>query len=290
MSVAALSFLLVAAGCSRSKGGTFLGARAELGKGTAQTYAELSPDGSPSVIGLTFTRGYLEELPTERNDTNRCFDLDENGRIDGPSECLGEWDFALPLPTEATERPEIPFQWVGFGWNPEGHEPAGVWDVPHFDVHFYMTGREEVRQIRTGPCGFDPGAGRSLLLINCEDSVRGTKPIPAEYLPKDHIDVGVVVPDMGNHLILSTSPEFGDPPQRFTHTFIYGAFDGHITFFEPMLTREFLLGQPTICSGINQPEAWETAGYYPTEYCIRYLEAEARYTISLEGFEHRDAT
>jgi hypothetical protein len=81
-----------------------------------------------------------------------------------------------------------------------------------------------------------------------------------------------------------------DPPKRaFTHTWIFGAMGGRITFYEPMITLAFLLGQPDVCTPIHQPQAWQTAGYYPTEYCIRYLPESAAYTVSLEGLIERPA-
>ena len=97
---------------------------------------------------------------------------------------------------------------------------------------------------------------------------------------------------MGNHLIDSKAPELapGGPP--FTYTFIYGAYDGHVSFYEPMITRAFLIGRPDQCMALKAPEAFELAGYYPTEYCIRTGQddgGEAVYTISLETFVRRDA-
>ena len=56
----------------------------------------------------------------------------------------------------------------------------------------------------------------------------------------DHIDVGAAVPDMGNHLIDSKSPELVTKGTIFTHTFIFGAYDGHVSFYEPMITRAYL--------------------------------------------------
>ena len=51
-----------------------------------------------------------------------------------------------------------------------------------------------------------------------------------------------------------------------------------------MITRAYLAGDPNMCAGIKQPQAWEVAGAYPTKYCIRYLERVGRYTVSLENF------
>ena len=60
--------------------------------------------------------------------------------------------------------------------------------------------------------------------------------MPARYVHADHIDVGAAVPDMGNHLIDAKSPELVSQGQVFTHTFIFGAYDGHVIFYEPMIT------------------------------------------------------
>ena len=81
-----------------------------------------------------------------------------------------------------------------------GHPPPAppVWAVPHLDFHFYIMEREAVRQIRPGPCSE---------LIHCDDFKRAQIPIPKHYVHPDHIDVGAAVPDMGNHLIDSKSPE-----------------------------------------------------------------------------------
>jgi hypothetical protein len=141
--------------------------------------------------------------------------------------------------------------------------------------------QEEVEAIRPGPC---------VEKINCEDLETATKPVPAPYLPANYADVGAAVPAMGNHLIDTTAPELADPPQaEFTHSFIYGAYDGHITFYEPMIAHDFLLTQPSECKAMSLPEAWETSGYYPTEYCIGYSPEREEYTLSLEKFVYREA-
>lgn len=253
-----------------------------LGSGSAHAYAELNSDGSPIAIGISMTKSALETLPTEKGkNVARCFDGDANGELDVATECLGDHPFSIPLLDLLSESPDTHFKWIGLDWNPKGHIPPGVYDLPHFDIHFYLASREEVRQIRTGTCGEEH--------VDCEDFERGMMPVPEKYVAPDYISVGAVVPAMGNHLINSTSPELGDPPTRFNHTFIYGAFDGHVTFLEPMVTTEFLLSNPNECVPIKLPQAWEVAGYYPTQYCMRHVEEESAYSISLEGFVHREA-
>jgi hypothetical protein len=76
-------------------------------------------------------------------------------------------------------------------------------------------------------------------LADCGDFKRATRPVPAQYLPSDYIDVGAVVPRMGNHLLDSQSPELKDS-LPFATTFIYGAYEGELIFWEPMITLDFL--------------------------------------------------
>jgi len=249
----------------------------KLGNGWVRVYVATGTNGDPLALGVSMDKSALDGLPTELNPTSRCFDKNGNGKLD-KHECIGDHEFVFTAPDATDVLGQ--FKWVGLNWNPQGHmAPAPPpWAKPHFDFHFYTATREAVRAIRPGPCGE---------LIHCEDFQKASKPVPAKYLHPDHIDVGAAVPDMGNHLIDTKSPELakGGPP--FTHTFIYGAFDGQIIFLEPMITIAYLASNPNMCSPIKQPKAFAVAGYYPTKYCIRYLEHVGRYTISLEGFVKR---
>jgi hypothetical protein len=71
---------------------------------------------------------------------------------------------------------------------------------------------------------------------------------------------------MGNHLLDSQSPELKDS-LPFTSTFIYGAYEGELIFWEPMITLDFLQQTRDACIEIRQPRAFREAGYYPTQYC-----------------------
>lgn len=258
----------------------------ELGNGTAQLYIETNSDGSPSVLGIKFKQGMLEGLPEEINNTSRCFDMNGDGKFtkhDGHSECLGDYERFLFIPENQVKSLDIPFQWVGLNWNPEGH-PAPApppWLEPHFDFHFYIMDHEALQQVRPGICGEK---------IDCDDFKRATKPVPEKYIHENYINVNAAVPAMGNHLIDKTAPELSKTnPVKFTHTFIYGAYDSQITFYEPMITKEYLESQPDMCKSVYLPDAWEKSGYYPTEYCIRYLGNSGEYTVSLEKFVYRTA-
>ena len=254
--------------------GVHYGPIAKLGNGTVRTYFAVDSAGEPVELGVLVDRAALDGLPSEPSTSGRCFDLNGNGRIDAKSECEGDHEFVLALPAAVSERSDIPFQWIAANWNVHGHAPPGIYDLPHMDFHFYITDEASVRAIGTGSCGF---------FIDCEQFKRATRPVPAKYVDSRHVSVGAAVAAMGDHLVDTTAPELAKPPKKFTHTFIFGAYDGRITFFEPMITREYLLSNPIMCAPIKQPAAWQISGYYPTRYCIRHHEKADKYTVSLEG-------
>lgn len=260
---------------------TMFGEALKLGEGTVKSYAMVGDEGRPTAIGVVFTQSALEGLPPTPNRTGRCFDLDGNGRINDEGECEGDYEFRMSLPAVLAEREDMPFRWVGVNWNVHGHPPA-AWSVPHFDFHFYMVERAAIDSIRVGPCPF---------FINCEDKKRALVKVPAKYVHADHIDVEATVSMMGNHLIDSKTPELAERNRKpFTHTWIFGAYEGRITFYETMITRDYLLSRPANgCHPIKQPKAWERAGYYPTVYCIRHSREHGTYTVSLEGMVYRQA-
>jgi hypothetical protein len=60
---------------------------------------------------------------------------------------------------------------------------------------------------------------------------------------------------MGNHLLDSQSPELKDS-LPFTSTFISGVYQGDLTFWEPMITLDFLKTTQDRCLEIRQPNAF----------------------------------
>ena len=260
----------------------YQGDSAELGDGNVSTYIEMDAAGDLLSIGVRLSASTLEGLPLEPDGTAPCFDLDGDGTEDPRTECFIMLRRDLYLPTAASQT-IAPFGYVQFNYNPEGHPPPAppVYAKPHFDFHFYLVGLEDVKEIRTGTCGF---------FIDCEVYERARVPVPVEYMPPDYIEVGAAAGEEGNHLLLSTSPELGDPPADFTQTFIFGSYDGHIIFYEPMIAVSVFTSGLDECYSIEQPTAWKVAGPYPTRYCMRYLPDEDAYTVSLESFVRRDAT
>jgi hypothetical protein len=248
-----------------------------LGDGTASSYAELDASGAPRAIGVVFTAHALENLPSG-SDRHHCFDRDRDGALDPAGECLASFEYVLPLPDAVAGRADVPFKWVLLNWNPVGHIPPKIYDVPHFDVHFYMERIERVFAIQAGPCGPE--------LVRCDQFERARKPVPANYVHPDYQDVEAVVPAMGNHLVDLTGPEFHGQP--FTRSFIFGVYDGAVTFYEEMVSRAHLLERPNRCVAIKAPRAVARSGYYPTVSCLRHDAATGEHTVSLEGFVRRE--
>src|SRR5215475_351192 len=134
--------LLVILGCSENmragvSTGRSLGANSKLGNGTVSSYAEFDKSGAPTAVGIVFQASALDGLPTGHSDGNHCFDQNKDGKVDLETECFASHEWVIPLPSEAARRSDIPFKWVGLNWNPYGHIPPGVYDLPHFDVHNY---------------------------------------------------------------------------------------------------------------------------------------------------------
>ena len=281
--VVALSIAMAACSSERTAGPKlYQGDATDLGNGDVSTYVETDAAGDLVAIGVRLSASSLTGFPLEPDGTAPCFDVDGDGAEDARTECFMMLRRDLYLPP--SESPALaPFGYVQFNYNPHGHPPPAppVYAEPHFDFHFYLVGLEDVKEIRTGTCGF---------FIDCDLYERARVPVPAEYMPPDYIEVGAAAGEEGNHLLLSTAPELGDPPADFRQTFIFGSYDGHIIFYEPMIAVSVFTSGLDECYPIAEPTAWEVAGPYPTRYCMRHLPDEEAYTVSLESFVLRDAT
>lgn len=247
-----------------------------LGNGYIESYAQLLPDNIPYAIGLEFPASTLENLPLEPHaDGNACYDLNGDGEYQIESgECLHNYEITLDLPQNV--KMTTAFKWLLINWEPQGHPPQEIYTIPHFDVHFYIQEYVERNLIGTGPCSG---------LTSCTVFQKAIKDVPNEFMGWSYQNVQATDARMGNHYVDLTSPEFNGVP--FTHTFIYGSYDGHVTFWEPMITVAFLQKKQNICEDIKLPQAYENPGYYPTQYCVTYNAARDKYRISLEGFEKR---
>ncbi len=157
------------------------------------------------------------------------------------------------------------FNHVWLNWNPEGHPPAGVYNKPHFDIHYYMTSPQE-RENYLDPAKLDAA-------------------MPAAYLPANYLGIDPV-PTMGKHYVDVTSPELNGQP--FTQTYILGSYDGKLVFLEPMITLDFLKATTNFERPLPQPAKFQKAGYYPTK--MRVTKANGVTNIIMEAFVYRQAS
>lgn len=163
-----------------------------------------------------------------------------------------------------------PFQHALLGWNPQGHEPEGIYDLPHFDFHFYQTTDTERLAIpvyEQAPAKFDnlPAGG---------------------YFPANYIRIPGGIPQMGAHWADVTSPELNGV--TFTQTFLFGSYDGKTTFYEPMITEAFIKANPSFERSIPVPAKFQKTGWYPTK--MRIEKKPGVTSIILENFERRQAS
>lgn len=246
--LASLAVLAVFAGCSDTasptKAGTFNGPSVTVGNGTANSWVTLDADGNPTSVGVTVTAAGLDNLPS------------------------AETAYVLAMPAQASA---TAYNHIGFDWNPHGHEPPGIYDTAHFDVHFYHISSTERDAISPA------------------DSVSGAAQPAADAIPAGYITPGGIVPGMGIHWIDPTSPELSPTnPMPFDKTLIYGFWAGKLIFTEPMITVAYLKTKPNVTVDLKLPTTYPKTGvYYATKYSVKYDSSKDAYVISLDGLVKR---
>jgi Domain of unknown function (DUF5602) len=256
-----LFLLVIAAGtlftsCKKDKDDeikekVFKGPVEKFQHGKAWTWYEVDDNGNPLRLAISV-------------DDSAMATLDRNPP--GGSSHHHENSVTLKLHPKASA---TPFMHVGLDWNPFGHEPEPIYGKPHFDFHFYMMSEEE----------------RMAIPPYNMDSAKFKNAPATAYFPPTYINPGGGVPQMGAHWIDFTSPELNGTP--FTQTFIYGSYNGKVTFYEPMITEAFIKANTTFERAIPQPAKYQKTGYYPTK--MRIAKASGVTNISLEGFVLRQA-
>ena len=218
-----------------------------IGGGSARSFVAADASGKPTEIGMTITETALTSLPA----------MPVFGTM---------YDLALPSSGGATA--QLPFDHISFGWNPTGHEPTPIYGIPHFDAHFYIQSMAMQHTITLD----DPKG----------DIMPPASKLPTGYITPPNVAPGRTVPMMGRHWVDPSSPEYA-PGGAFSHTFIYGSYDGHVTFIEPMFTKALLVPTVSVDQVIKQPALYEVAGkYFPGRYTIRYDATTREYLIAMK--------
>ena len=242
--------LLAACRKDDEHGGIFKGPKESFQKGKAWTWLKLDRWGNPEQIAIAIDDAALNSLDTSSGEGH----LDLN-------------NISLKLHPRAAC---TPFKHALLDWNPRGHEPPGVYDLPHFDFHFYM--QSDAERLAIPPYEVD--------------NSKFLKYPDAAYLPAVYVPTPGGVPQMGTHWVDVTSPELNG--ETFTQTFIYGTYDGKVTFFEPMITLAFLNTHPVFERTFPVASKFQVSGFYPTR--MRVLKEKGVLNVILEGFVYRIAS
>jgi hypothetical protein len=217
---------------------TFYSSARHIGNGRAQAWVTENRNGEPASVGLSISAGALNNLPDEM--TGMVLELPKR------------WGKGF-------------YTFVMLDWNPQGHEPPGIYDLPHFDVHFYIIPDEE-------------------RLAMLPYKVAEFENLPSgEYVPAGYFRGPGFVPMMGVHWLDGASPELHGA--TFTKTFIWGSYDGEFVFWEPMVTRDYLLTRPHEVIELPQPAAYKRDGWYPARYEISYSAIGSEYIIALRNLQ-----
>ena len=188
--------------------------------------------------------------------------------------CCG-YEIVLELPQSALDM--TAFRHVVLNWQPLGHIPPGIYDLPHTDFHFYFMSNEERQSIGRARDSKEmcmvPDPNPDLPPLpnpqTCEQFALTAAELPPDQMAPGYISLGATEPAMGNHLLDPASHEFHG--QSFDHTFIYMANAGKLTGMEPMITLGYLRSlQAPNRVPISMPAAFPESGHYPTEYVMEY--------------------
>lgn len=222
---------------------TFYGPAAPMGQGVARAWVSVNNEGEPVSLGVN---------------------ISERAAMHQPEEHV---EYVLELPKAAAA---MPFNHVTLGWNPHGHFPPGVYDVPHFDVHFNMIDIPTRLAIPgMAPPYMDPA-------------------LASQYVPAGYIQTPGVEPAMGAHWVDIFSDEF-QAGGVFTNTLILGSYNANVIFWEPMVTVQYLMTHPDDVRPVRQPAAYQVSGYYPLTYSVTYHESPDEFRIALDNLVFRQA-
>jgi hypothetical protein len=223
---------------NRGQSGIILGETKPLGAANAYSWVQTGAHGDVTAFGLSFGEAALTKLGST------------------PAEIV----LALP------PAPNLRVRTAVINWNPQGHPPAHVYDVPHFDFHFYTI--DEATRMAIAPVG--PAAAAT--------------PAP-NLVPAGFRTDGATIPMMGMHFISAAAPEFNGG--KFTATPIYGYANGHLAFVESMITLDYLRARPGLSATLPVPAHFEQSGLYPTQWTAKYDATAHRYDIAFSGLTYR---
>jgi hypothetical protein len=232
----------------------FKGPQVGLGFGKVRSWISVDSNGHPREIGIEITPEAFKNLA-----------MDNSKTLPPDHETI-----VVPLHLKATQL--TPFDHIGLNWNPDGHEPEGVFDVPHFDIHFYMISLDEQMAIPA----WSPET----------DAAFNNYP-PMGYMPADYgtpPGPATAEPQMGKHWLPINLGAY----LPFSKIMVYGSYNGQLIFVEPMITLDYLLSNVDFSIDYSQPEHFAKAGNYPTKYNIYHDAITGNTYVTLSEFVSRN--
>jgi hypothetical protein len=261
------------------------GPAVKIGDGIARTYVIVDAKNAdvPLEVGVALSETALGGLPAPMV-MSPASNANAHAHVD-----THIYDLTLP------GRNGTPYKFVELDWNPGGHEPAGVYDTPHFDFHFYKV-EKSIRD------GIDPvQLGEKLFLEKSGKLPPEAQRAPSFMALSAPGTPVVAVPRMGTHWVDVRTPElqalFGRPEAYlpFTSTYLHGSWDGKFIFDEPMITRAFIMARKTATSpaerdrviGLPIAQSYSPSGYYLSAYRVTYDADAKEYRIALTQLVRR---
>ncbi len=208
-------------------------ARQTMGGGSVWSWVQRGPDGKPQAFGVSFDEAALDGLSKD------------------------ETEIPVPMPADAL----LSYRTAVIDWHPHGHPPAKVYDVPHFDFHFYAIDE----------------ASRLAIL---ESGPLAVMTPPASDVPQGFMGSPSVAA-MGQHYIAASEPEFNGG--HFTMTPIFGYYGGKPVFVEAMVTLSALRARQETNAALAQPAHWAVPGLHPTRWSVTYDPHAHRYDVAFGG-------
>lgn len=177
--------------------------------------------------------------------------------------------FSIKLDMPADIKAKTVIDHVSIDYIAGGHPPPGVYDVPHFDVHFYFNSQASQNAVDCSNKAL-PDAQRMAA--------------PFMFLPPNV--PAECVPAMGYHALDPRAPELAQQnPAKFDKTLIMGYYDGKLSFVEPMMSREFMLKKEGFSFDVLKPAVVDKAGLYPRKLEMRFNAETNAYDVVLKDFQ-----
>lgn len=185
--------------------------------------------------------------------------ISKEALVDLPHEMI---ELVVPMPKVSM----MPYRHITLDWNPHGHEPQDVYTLPHFDMHFY----------------YISNTTRQNITCMGDNAPVCMEEIEPEHLAPNYGPTPAGVPKMGWHWVDLLAPEFNGG--KFTRTYIYGYYHGHLIFVEPMVTLEYLKSKQTSHNPVRTPVEFPyQEGKYPESYTVSYDAVTGMHMVTLHN-------